>query len=187
MVLSRLIDKFREWFFPRESIARSPTPPPPDLLWKDQMLHVCSRGDIKTANILLEDRDEKLDPDGDDEALVSRLLGRSIASGHADVLQLLLDHFPEYPQSRYSLNYVHHQLALYNGSGSQLQVYKVLIGRFPFLQEWDYGELADHLGSAAVHGDLELVKFMIEQGADASKARFMIFPVGRTHEYDKRL
>lgn len=149
-----------------------PTPPNDALPWKDRLLDACSRSDIQAIESLLAERDEKLHPE--DDGFIQSLLSKAVASNQAETLVFLLQRYPEFPKKQQTLIPVHDSIFT---NGARLPVYKVLVERYPFLKDWDFGHLADHLGFAASNDDFEFVEYLLENGADAASARFFHFPV----------
>jgi len=119
---------------PQRSLQASTTAPSPgpDAPRKDQVLHACAVGDIKALDILLDDRDEKPNPYSD--RLIAEMIAMAVLSKQLDTLRYLLDSFPDFPENQNMLTLIHNRVFI---DRAGLPVYKVLIDRFPFLQDWD--------------------------------------------------
>ncbi|KAF2421813.1 hypothetical protein EJ08DRAFT_653361 [Tothia fuscella] len=142
---------------------------------RDRALEACSNSDIKTLHSMLSEQGELAGKDDDD--LISLFMARAACTGQSKSLEYLFAQYPEFPLKQNSLGTVHNNI--FYGQNA-LPIYKLLVERYPFLREWDLGEVADHLGSATMVNDLEFATYLLEvERVDASKARFFNRPILR--------
>ncbi|KAF2222757.1 hypothetical protein BDZ85DRAFT_282800 [Elsinoe ampelina] len=145
--------------------------------WKGPLMRACRAGQIDDVVAILE---KQLDDDAEDDnyRLLQDLLYSAARGGQVDMLEWLLDEHPEYPKREYDLTPLHY--AIFSDNQNAFQVYKALIRRFPALKEWDLGHMGDPLGVVAVSNDVPFATFLLENGADATRAHYLKFPVRQT-------
>jgi len=145
---------------------------PPDIAqdatWKQRVLQACATGDFKALNILMNDRDEKADPESDQ--LISSMMSSAVRRNQTEMLRYLIEQYPQFPTgSQAFLGVVQRDAFMEKGL---LPVYMILVERWPIVQTLNCGELGDHLGLAAIHLDVPFVEYLLRHGADATQARY---------------
>ena len=147
----------------------------PNATWEQRVLHACSTGDFKTLEILMDERDNQVDPEADQ--LISDMMSSAVRQNQTEMLRHLIEQHPHFPTGHRSFLGVV-QKSAFMGKGL-LPVYKVLLEKWPMVQDMDCGELGNHLGLAACNLDVPFVEWLLQNGADATKARIMgARPVG---------
>ncbi|KAF4555650.1 Hypothetical protein D9617_2g056130 [Elsinoe fawcettii] len=142
--------------------------------------NACRHGQIKELDLLLERSSIEAESSYEDWRSISSMLVEAVAGGQIDTINYLLDRFPEFPAQNHHLSEAHD--AMFMNAGG-LNVYKTLLRRFPAIGRWDCGERGDHLGLAAMNNDMPFVRYLLDNGADASRAHFLGRPVLRMIEY----
>ena len=147
----------------------------PEATWTQRVLHACSTGNFKALEVVMDERDDDVDPESDE--LISEMMSAAVKQNRTEMLRHLIEQHPHFPTGhRSSLGFVQRDAFMEKGL---LPVYKILLEKWPKVQEMDCGELGDHLGLAACNLDVPFVEWLLQNGADATKARIMGFrPVG---------
>jgi len=143
--------------------------------WTESAMQACRVGDIKTLEDLLSQQNEP-HPENDDD-FIATLMSVATGANQAQTLTYLLARYPMFPKKKWTLSQVH--VSIFTCKAG-LSMYKILVEHYPFLKQWDFGELGDYLGSAAMRNDLEFATYLLNhEGADATRARFMHIPILR--------
>jgi hypothetical protein len=112
---------------------------------KDRALEASSTSDIKTLDSILSTQGELAGEE--DDNLISLFMAEAIRTGQSKSLGYLLVRCSELPKEQHSLVLMHDSIFRCKAG---FPVHKMLVQRYPFLEETDFGERADHLGYAAM-------------------------------------
>ncbi|MDI1490531.1 MAG: hypothetical protein OHK93_001735 [Ramalina farinacea] len=85
-----------------------------------------------------------------------------------ETVQFLLQKYPTTETSQKL-----HEAAMAGG----IPVYEIILSKYPELKDHGFGHTCDPIGQAVVNGDLDMLKFLLNQGFDIQMAHFCYIPV----------
>ncbi|CAD6571165.1 MAG: hypothetical protein ASARMPREDX12_004149 [Alectoria sarmentosa] len=126
-------------------------------------LESCQRGDLGGLKRLLDAH-----PAPDTPPPTSEMLVTACKAKHISVLQYLLERDPN---TKSSLEL--HKAAFQGG----VDVYSVILEKFPELKQETFGHQADPISQAVSDNDIVMLEFLLDNGFDVKTSHFCYVPV----------
>ncbi|KAF2122753.1 hypothetical protein BDV96DRAFT_5588 [Lophiotrema nucula] len=161
---------------PRRSSSCETIIPMEDLPLDKQVLRVSAEGNIQILRHLLDKWDETHAHSEKDYNFITDVIAGAVRSRKAETLEFLFTRYPDFPDQDPYVACIHDRIFM---ECVGLDMWKVLVGRFPRVEQFDLGHMGDHLGNVAIRNDMEFVTYLLDHGADASTARYATQPILR--------
>lgn len=128
-----------------------------------EVLDCCAKGDLDLLKEMLVAR-----PRGESTPSSHDMLVAACNAKQPETVQFLLQKYPTTETSQKL-----HEAAMAGG----IPVYEIILSKYPELKDHGFGHTCDPIGQAVVNGDLDMLKFLLNQGFDIQMAHFCYIPV----------
>ena len=128
-----------------------------------EVLDCCARGNLDSLKKMLAAGPQRESTPSSHDMLVAACNAKQ-----PQTVQFLLQKYPTTETSQKL-----HEAAMAGG----IPVYEIILSKYPELKDHGFGHMCDPIGQAVENGDLDMVKFLLNQGFDIQMAHFCYIPV----------